>query len=154
MYISSSHLHLPPTFQRQTSTGMMFYELGPAVTPLYPIPRPLEISGENQPFYATMPFSNGFPNMNHLYYSWLDDPLYPIYEGKAQPQHSPLVNFQPQQTPGYFPAKNRPGFILDSFKTKDGHIDYNKLFAAAGQLMGALNQFSALIKGVHHLFKT
>lgn len=43
--------------------------------------------------------------------------------------------------------------IMNSFKTQDGSLDFNKMMNTAGQMMGAVNQVSSLVKGLGGIIK-
>ncbi|KAB2338959.1 hypothetical protein F7731_01585 [Cytobacillus depressus] len=43
--------------------------------------------------------------------------------------------------------------IMNSFKTQDGSIDFTKMMNTAGQMMGAFNQVSSLVKGLGGIIK-
>ncbi len=44
--------------------------------------------------------------------------------------------------------------IMNSFKSQDGSFDFNKMMDTAGQMMGAVNQVSSMVKGLGGIFKT
>jgi len=64
---------------------------------------------------------------------------------------------QPPVFPGVFPPVpgRPPGFslLLNSFKNKDGTIDFQKMVNTAGQMVNTLNQVTGLIKGFSQIFK-
>jgi hypothetical protein len=43
--------------------------------------------------------------------------------------------------------------IMNSFKSQDGSIDFNKMVNTAGQMMNAVNQVSSMVKGLGGIFK-
>ncbi|MFC4322699.1 YppG family protein [Litchfieldia salsa] len=90
---------------------------------------------------------------------------YPFANGNFQtPFNNQLTNQQgmyPQfQAP--YPVNNQmptgqPTGIqsfMSQFKAEDGTYDYNKMMDTAGQMMGAVNQVSGLVKGISSVFKS
>jgi hypothetical protein len=64
----------------------------------------------------------------------------------------PMMNPYPKQ--GNIPKQ--PGgmnSIMNSFKSQDGSVDFNKMMNTAGQMMNAVNQVSSLVKGFGGFFK-
>ncbi|AEH53575.1 conserved hypothetical protein [Heyndrickxia coagulans 2-6] len=41
---------------------------------------------------------------------------------------------------------------MNSFKSQDGSIDFNKMVNTAGQMINAINQVSSMVKGLGGLF--
>ncbi|WP_430755266.1 YppG family protein [Niallia circulans] len=42
---------------------------------------------------------------------------------------------------------------MNSFKSQDGSLDFNKMMDTAGMMMNAMNQVTGLVKGVGGIFK-
>ncbi|WP_052404789.1 YppG family protein [Bacillus rubiinfantis] len=65
----------------------------------------------------------------------------------------PLMNPYPKQS---FISKPPSGMqsIINSFKSQDGTVDFNKMINTAGQMANAVTQVSSLIKGFGGIFKT
>lgn len=64
----------------------------------------------------------------------------------------PGLNPYPKQT--FIPKQpNGMQSLMNSFKSQDGSIDFNKMMNTAGQMMNAVNQVSSLVKGLGGLFK-
>lgn len=88
--------------------------------------------------------------------SVFQNPLEPMNEPlqkNAQPQASyPYMNPYPKQS---FVTKQPSGVqsIMNSFKSQDGSLDFNKMMDTAGQMMNAVNQVSSMVKGVGGFFK-
>jgi hypothetical protein len=68
------------------------------------------------------------------------------------------MNGYPTMNP--YPKQNvlpkQPGgvqSIMNSFKSQDGSVDFNKMMNTAGQMMNAVNQVSSLVKGFGGFFK-
>ncbi|MEI5907236.1 YppG family protein [Bacillus spongiae] len=74
------------------------------------------------------------------------------YYPTPRPRPQGFANPYPK---GSFAIKNQQGgvnSIMNSFKGKDGSLDLNKMVNTAGQMMGAMNQVSALVKGFGSIF--
>lgn len=52
-----------------------------------------------------------------------------------------------------YPSPNGIHSFMTQFKSQDGKIDFNKMMNSAGQLVGAVNQLSSLVKGLSQAFK-
>ena len=86
------------------------------------------------------------------------NPLQPQEETFAhQNQFAPINGF-PNMNP--YPKPNlmlkQPGgmqSLMNSFKSQDGSIDFNKMINTAGQMMNAVNQVTSLVKGLGGMFK-
>ncbi|MDQ0213651.1 hypothetical protein J2S13_000045 [Oikeobacillus pervagus] len=65
------------------------------------------------------------------------------------PYYHPYPNGAPPQSP---PIGGMNTF-MNSFKNKDGTIDYNKMINTAGQMINVVNQVSGMVKGFGGLFK-
>ncbi len=98
------------------------------------------------------------------YYSQKDaqflfqNPLQPKEEMIPKPYNLqmngyPIMNPYPKQS---FIPKQPSGMksIMNSFKSQDGSVDFNKMVNTAGQMMNAMTQVSSLVKGFSGLFKT
>jgi len=90
-----------------------------------------------------------------------------------QPHHYPIKNpsMYPQQwqfqNQSFYPTPYPIGAtapsqqqhqgiqsLLSQFKNEDGTVDINKMMDTAGQMMGAVNQISGLVKGISNVFKS
>lgn len=85
------------------------------------------------------------------------NPLQPKDE-MIQPQYMPPMNGYPMMNP--YPKqsvmpKQSGGMqtFMNSFKSQDGSVDFNKMMNTAGQMMTAVNQVSSLVKGFGGIFK-
>lgn len=85
------------------------------------------------------------------------NPLQPqeeMYQNQYQPLNGyPNMNPYPKQN--MFP--NKPGGMqsfMNSFKSQDGSVDFNKMVNTAGQMMNAVSQVSSLVKGLGGIFKS
>lgn len=98
---------------------------------------------------------NHFPSNNNdvPFTQFLDDPLHPLYNQISNFSNQILPNFSLSASHQSFPQSPMNSFI-QSFKNKDGSIDFNKMLGPAGQFMGVINQVSSLLKGFSHLFKS
>ncbi|WP_033828649.1 YppG family protein [Bacillus andreraoultii] len=107
-------------------------------------------------FYQDPYLNNtGTTNLNNIpIYQILENPLHPIYNQIHSNSTFPLQNNQlPPLSSQNSGPQSSMNSIMQNFKSKDGSIDFNKMFSTAGQLMGTINQFTSLIKGVSQLFK-
>lgn len=87
-----------------------------------------------------------------------------LFKNPLQPEEEllPYNNFYPQ-TGGLinpYPKPNlmanQPGgmqSLMNSFKSQDGSVDFNKMMNAAGQMMNAVTQMTSLVKGLGGMFK-
>ncbi|WP_251554129.1 YppG family protein [Neobacillus muris] len=84
------------------------------------------------------------------------NPLQPKEETFAQSYSPmggyPIMNPYPKQS---FIPKQPSGMqsIMNSFKSQDGSIDFNKMINTAGQMVNAVSQVSSLVKGFGGIFK-
>ncbi|WP_191561001.1 YppG family protein [Metabacillus idriensis] len=127
------------------------------------------------PYEGYLPYENPtyLPQGQHNYQQMPHNQAQAFYQ---QSQLPPLMNGYPVQgyhvqQPQNFPAqsmyanpypkpmpnpKNQTGGIstvMSQFKKPDGQMDFNKVMDTAGQMMGAVNQMSSLVKGVTSMFK-
>ncbi|RIW33175.1 hypothetical protein D3H55_12040 [Bacillus salacetis] len=70
---------------------------------------------------------------------------YNDYQGMTNPY--PKGNFMAK------PQSSGMGSIMNSFKSQDGSLDFNKMMNTAGQMMSAVNQVSSMVKGLGGMFK-
>ena len=64
----------------------------------------------------------------------------------------PVMNPYPKQNA----MPKQPGGMqsfINSFKSQDGSVDFNKMVNTAGQMMNAVTQVSSLVKGLGGIFK-
>lgn len=78
----------------------------------------------------------------------------PMDKGGNEQLYHPQIN--PYPKPNYPPKPASSGWssVMNSFKTQDGTIDFNKMANTAGQMMNAVTQVSSVFKGIGGLFKT
>lgn len=69
---------------------------------------------------------------------------YPMVPGGINPY--PKGNLIPKQ-PGGMQS------LMNSFKSQDGSVDFNKMVNTAGQMMNAVSQVTSLVKGLGGIFK-
>lgn len=102
--------------------------------------------------YSTQP--NMYKDSQFLF----QNPLQPQEElfsnsNQYQPMND-FMNANPYPKQNFMPKP--PGgmqSIMNSFKSQDGSIDFNKMVNTAGQMMTAVNQVSSLVKGLGGMFK-
>ena len=104
----------------------------------------------------TLPLNPPQGNQMNFTNPYFDNPLqqeeYNPYQMKAMQQQA-YANPYPKAA---FMAKTSPSgtnSIMKSFKSQDGSFDFNKVMNTAGQMMGAVNQVSSLVKGLGGIFK-
>jgi hypothetical protein len=88
-----------------------------------------------------------------------------LFQNPLQPQNDkgqkaympmngyPMMNPYPKQQ-SIIPKQ--PGGMqsfMNSFKSQDGSVDFNKMMNTAGQMMNAVNQVTSLVKGFGGFFK-
>lgn len=116
--------------------------------------------------YPMNPYMQGNPQWNQPYpnakgkndYSKMlfqnplepdDDPIYGYYNPQADYQ-----NFNPYPQHAFMPKQpNGLQSIMNSFKSQDGNLDFNKVVDTAGQMMNAVTQVSSMVKGLGGIFK-
>ncbi len=80
------------------------------------------------------------------------NPLQPE-EGYMYESYPKKTYQQDQQKMSYIPKPSPIGSVMNSFKSQDGSLDFNKMINTAGQLVNAFNQVSGMAKGIGGLFK-
>ncbi|MDZ5473215.1 YppG family protein [Bacillus sp. 31A1R] len=88
------------------------------------------------------------------------NPLQQIEESYSGPSNNPAflgnnipyMNPYPKQSAFPRPPSGMQS-ILNSFKTQDGNLDFNKMVDTAGQMMNAFTQVSSMVKGIGGIFK-
>ena len=87
-----------------------------------------------------------------------------LFQNPLQPQEQmhPYQNPHPPMN-GFinpYPKHNimpkQPGgmhSLMNSFKSQDGSVDFNKMMNTAGQMMNAVTQVTSLVKGLGGMFK-
>jgi hypothetical protein len=123
-------------------------------------------NGAIQPY---QPQQNMQGYQNNAYFNTQKDPQF-LFHNPLQPQedyygnpyaqqngyqeYNPYMNANPYPKQGMMP-KQPGGFqsFMNSFKSQDGSVDYNKMMNTAGQMMNAVNQVSSLVKGFGGMFK-
>ncbi|KHD85648.1 YppG family protein [Heyndrickxia ginsengihumi] len=105
---------------------------------------------------------SGFPQQqqNTAYGISNEPPIFdnPLQMNQNQPKAPQAVgqgymNPYPKEAMPPKPYQNNTGSFLNSFKSQDGSIDFNKMMNTAGQMMNAVNQVSSMVKGLGGLFK-
>lgn len=89
-----------------------------------------------------------------------------LFENPLQPQEEYYPSPNPYSQMSGYPNANpypkqsfvqkQPGGMqsfMNSFKSQDGSVDFNKMMNTAGQMMTAVNQVSSLVKGLGGMFK-
>lgn len=120
---------------------------------------------QQSPFYPQQPFENLGPQ-NTLFanqpYQQKDSQF--LFSNPLQPHEEMVPNsYMPMNGMAMmnpYPQNNmmlkQPGGMhsfLNSFKSQDGSVDFNKMMNTAGQMMNAVSQVSTLVKGFGGMFK-
>jgi hypothetical protein len=96
------------------------------------------------------PYSGSKSSIQSIFQNPLE-PKSPYQQTGIAPQ--PMM-YNPYPKPGAIPKPNGGiGSIMNSFKGQDGNIDINKMMNTAGQMMNAVSQVSAMVKGLGGMFK-
>lgn len=141
----------------------------------YPYPDPLQ-SPEWQSYQPQNPYyPQAYQQMNQAYQpniplshpgqaAMQQDSQF-LFKNPLQPQEEmfPPFNHYPPMGGGLanpYPRPNlmakQPGgmqSLMNSFKSQDGSVDFNKMMNAAGQMMNAVTQVTSLVKGLGGIFK-
>jgi hypothetical protein len=153
-----------------------------AINPYHPVPtytniapNPLAVSNyQPYPFVGAPAYEPIYPGMNHQYpyplqnhqlvppYAQNKNNILSIFQNPLEPKspysqmgigQQPMI-FNPYPKPNAIPKPNGGiGSIMNSFKGQDGNIDINKMMNTAGQMMNAVSQVSAMVKGLGGMFK-
>lgn len=137
-------------------------------------PYPSQVQGSNlQPYQQQNPYYPGqFQPLNPVYQAYTQQPLIPsmqkdsqfLFKNPLQPQEEMYSFPNPYPQVGAFvnpyPKQNliqkQPGgmhSLINSFKSQDGSVDFNKMMNTAGQMMNAVTQVTSLVKGLGGMFK-
>jgi hypothetical protein len=93
--------------------------------------------------YGNQYFQNPLQPDETTYYQ--QQGSYNEYQGMTNPY--PKGSFMAK------PPSSGMGTIMNSFKSQDGSLDFNKMVNTAGQMMSAVNQVSSMVKGLGGMFK-
>jgi len=122
--------------------------------------------------------STAFPHSPYMQPTYNNQPMpmmgFPTYMGMGMPvgnnmnPGAPIMQTPPaagvsnnQSFPIMYPTpypkyntqnKTQPS-IMSQFKTADGNYDINKVMNTAGQMVGAMNQLTSVVKGISGVFK-
>jgi len=95
------------------------------------------------------PQGNEFPIQQQLF----QNPLQPVKQNELLNSYKPYSNPYPKSNYNVKPQNGGMNSIMNSFKSQDGSIDFNKMVNTAGQMMNAVTQVSTMVKGLGGLFK-
>lgn len=118
------------------------------------------------PPIANDQLGQGFVPVHHMnYVNHPTNEAQTLFQNPLQPEQSEDYMTATQMYQPYFPMHPYPPFhhmpkpaggihtLLNSFKGKDGTIDFNKMADTAGNMMNAVSQVSSAIKGFSSMFK-
>jgi hypothetical protein len=141
-----------------------------------PVPTPIFHSPDWHTFQAQNPYYPGqYQPLNNAYQPYPQQASHQaqhpiqkdsqfLFQNPLQPQEE-IYSFQNQhpQMNGFinpYPKNNlmmkQPGgmhSLMNSFKSQDGSVDFNKMMNTAGQMMNAVTQVTSLVKGLGGIFK-
>lgn len=158
MYLQNQMRQQPfPMYPSKPGNWNPYFQSYPAFEPQYgnypypPMQNPYPTPNNNMP--------QNSPQMNQNSYAQgiFQNPLEPeptqSYD-KSQQQYPPnsLMNPYPKQS---FIPKQPSGVqsIMNSFKSQDGSLDFNKMMDTAGSMMNAVSQVSSMVKGLGGIIK-
>ncbi|MGE8204291.1 YppG family protein [Heyndrickxia sp. NPDC080065] len=102
------------------------------------------------------PYQQGYVDEASQQTHIFQNPLQSIDEYSINNKKPSIHNQYPNPYPqGNHSIKPQGGMssLMNSFKSQDGSIDFNKMVNTAGQMMNAVNQMSTMVKGLGGLFK-
>ncbi|BCB04488.1 YppG family protein [Bacillus sp. KH172YL63] len=101
-------------------------------------------------------YQQSFPPQPQQMNPYFENPLqqkeYNPYQMKAKDQQA-YANPYPKASFLTKPSSGGVSNFMNSFKSQDGSLDYSKMMNTTGQMMGAINQVSSLVKGLGGIFK-
>ncbi|WML40333.1 YppG family protein [Neobacillus sp. OS1-2] len=152
-HVGNRNQPIPYQAQPQNYEWMSFQQQNPYY------PQGMQPFAQNyQPGFVpqTIPYPNQTYSQKDSQFLF-QNPLQPKDEMVQQPSYMPM-NGYPMMNP--YPKQNmlpkQPGgvkSIMNSFKSQDGSVDFNKMVNTAGTMMNAVNQVSSLVKGFGGFFK-
>jgi hypothetical protein len=160
--------HFQQNWMDHVNMGNPYYSVSPY--PNYPAPNSNPTQYYQPPIQTNyQPHNNGW-NYQPVYQvpnsatvNWGKSNVQSIFKNPLEPEnpYNQQVNLnQYQMNYNPYPKMNtvpRPngglGTIMNSFKGQDGNIDINKMMNTAGQMMNAVSQVSAMVKGLGGMFK-
>ena len=102
-------------------------------------------------------YGNPYNSQANYSQSIFQNPLQPPEESYIPPYSQQMNPFQSANPypKASFMGKQPSGLqsVMNSFKSQDGTIDFNKMMNTAGQMMNAVNQVSSMVKGLGGMFK-
>jgi hypothetical protein len=117
----------------------------------------------NQPFNQNNPPNNQPFNQNNPPFMNSNGGISPV--NQYGPYYSPMTanqSFGPNTPPNASSASKNYGspfqkapsnYLLQSFKSENGSMDYQKMMNTAGQFMGTMSQIQSMFKGIGSVFK-
>ncbi|WP_110112351.1 YppG family protein [Bacillus sp. CGMCC 1.16541] len=77
----------------------------------------------------------------------------PFQQPYMMNMNNPYVTPYPKMNQGIKQQPSQMQSFMSQFKTSNGTYDMNKMMNTAGQMMGAVNQLTSLVKGFGGIFK-
>ncbi|MBS4176600.1 YppG family protein [Lederbergia citrea] len=141
--------HYPYAMQPYQFGGMPSYPMPPM--PHFPPPYPNGMQ-QYHPYLEQGPMQNGGEKQgSHLFHNPLQPDDGYMYEKFGNQLGYPNAYPKPPNVPKT--VGNNFGSVLNSFKSQNGSLDFNKMINTTGQLVNAVNQVSGMFKGLGGLFK-
>jgi hypothetical protein len=115
--------------------------------------------GNGGGYQPQMPGYQTYPGQQSAYQNqFFQNPLQPDENTYYQQQggyneYPGMTNPYPKGSFMVKPPSSGVGTIMNSFKSQDGSLDFNKMMNTTGQMMNALNQVSSMVKGLGGMFK-
>ncbi|MCI1593559.1 MULTISPECIES: YppG family protein [Heyndrickxia] len=110
------------------------------------------MQNENSPYYQQPGYEQNHSPQPNIF----DNPLQTKATYQSNKQNQMLNQYvHPYPQGNHFKQPQTGGInsLMNSFKSQDGSIDFNKMVNTAGQMMNAVNQVSTMVKGLGGLFK-
>jgi hypothetical protein len=161
--------HIQQKWMEPVNMGGPYYPVSPHSNFSHQLPTPnLQHYPTNPAYYQS---SNGgwnyqpapYQTVNFAPYYGGKNSIQTIFQNPLEPKDSyeqkmnmgPYsMNLNPYPKTNMIPKSNGGiGSIMNSFKGQDGNVDLNKMVNTAGQMMNAVSQVSAMVKGLGGMFK-
>ncbi|NEY99883.1 YppG family protein [Heyndrickxia shackletonii] len=121
----------------------------PNLYPVQQFPNGFQAYGGYNQVPVYNPQANEYPIQQQLF----QNPLQPVNQNEVLNSYKPYSNPYPKSHYNAKPPASGMNSIMNSFKSQDGSIDFNKMVNTAGQMMNAVTQVSTMVKGLGGLFK-
>lgn len=166
-YHNSQGYPMQQNWMEQVNMGNPYYSGSPYFNAPTQLAHPTSQNYHMNPAYYQQP-NNGSWNYQPTYPPQTGSPLFggketvlSVFQNPLEPKdpygqnmNTYQMNYNPYPKTNMIPRPNGGlGNIMNSFKGQDGNIDLNKMMNTAGQMMNAVSQVSAMVKGLGGMFK-